>query len=153
MLVFYASTSGRNSQVKQRLYKNTNKKPLRRHCGMRHRNAGNLNYAEAYLFPRRVNRLANHECGICPGSWSEFLRATAIDFGNIEIALLVDAESVHPPKPARKIPPGSPRIKEMSFEIILQHLRSSAIERPKCAVGPNVKQMDIRRLRARTPLI
>src|ERR1700688_3773002 len=74
------------------------------------------------LFPRRVNRLADHICCIRSRTRSELLHAAVIHFGDVEIPVLVDAESVHSPEAARKISPGSPGVHEVSLEIVLQHL-------------------------------
>src|SRR5215510_14118925 len=41
----------------------------------------------------------------------------------------------------------------MTFEVVLQHLGSSAIESPQCAVSTNINKMNIGRLFTRTPFV
>src|SRR5215467_8802097 len=107
----------------------------------------------ARLFPGGVHGLGNEEGGVGAGSWAELLDAAAIDFGDVEVAFLIDAETVHAPEPAGKIAPDAEGIEKVAFEIVLEHFRSAAVESPERAVGADVDEVNVRRLLAGAPFI
>src|SRR5437763_1007049 len=77
------------------------------------------------LLPGRINGFADQERLVHALARCEFLHAAAVHFGNVEVAVLVDAEAGHSPESSRYIATHAPGIQEMPFEIILQHLRCS----------------------------
>src|SRR5579872_758585 len=91
------------------------------------------------LLPGGINRLADHIRRIRAGTRNKLLRAAIVDFRRIEIPVLIDAETVHSPEAAGEISPSSPRIEEVPFEVILQHLGSAAVIGPKSPVGSDIK--------------
>src|SRR5262249_19746102 len=76
----------------------------------------------SHLSPCRVYRLAHEPSGIRALLWPVFLNAAVIDFGNVKVSFLVHAESMNTPETAGEITPHAPGIKELSIEIVLQHL-------------------------------
>src|SRR2546430_10102794 len=95
------------------------------------------------LFPRRVNRLAHKHRWIGPLPGAELLHAAAVDFGDIEVSFLIDAEAMHAPEATGEVAPYAPRVQEVPVEIIFQHLGSSAIEGPQCPVGADIKKVNV----------
>jgi len=62
------------------------------------------------LFPGGINRLAHHERGVCAGAGPEFFGPAVVDFGEVEISLLVDAHSVDVPERAGPIASAAPLV-------------------------------------------
>src|SRR5215467_8259228 len=112
-----------------------------------------IDRACGYLFPGRIHRLADQKGGVYPLPRPEFLHPATVNFGDIKIAFLIDAKAVNTPESPGEIAPYAERVEEVSFQIVLQHLRCSAIERPESAVGANIDQVNIRGLCAGAPLI
>src|SRR5437870_997235 len=106
----------------------------------------------ADLLPGLAKRLADEERRVRAGARLELLRAALIDFGHIEVALLIDAEVVHAPEPSGEVAPRAPRVQEVAVEVVLDHLACTAIERPQIAVE-EVHQVDIGRTFAELPLV
>ena len=90
------------------------------------------------LLPRRVDGLAYQERRIRARPRAEFLHAAAVDFCCIEVAFLIDAETVDAPESAGEIAADASGVEEVALQIVLEHLRCSAIGRPKHPVGANV---------------
>src|SRR5262249_39940542 len=86
-------------------------------------------------------------------TWAELLHAAAVDFGDVKIALLVNAEAMHAPEAACEVAPYAPGIEEVAFEVVLKHLGRAAIECPQRAIGADVDQVNIGRLFAWAPLV
>src|SRR5262245_58900030 len=105
------------------------------------------------LLPRRAYRFANKECRVGAGTRAELLRAALVDFGHVDVSLLVDADVVHAPEPAGEVTPRTPRVEEVSLEVVLQDLARTAIGLPEIAVGGDVEHVDVRRVVAEFPLI
>src|SRR5438105_2365632 len=60
------------------------------------------------LLPGGVHRLAHQECRIHTLTRAKLLNAPIIDFSDIKVAFLIDAETVDAPEATRKIAPGAP---------------------------------------------
>src|ERR1700693_5058224 len=105
------------------------------------------------LFPGRIYGLADQHRGICARARRELLRAAVIHLRGVEIAGLIDAESVYTPEAAGEIAPGAPGVQQVALLIVLQHLRGAAIEGPQVAVRAHVDQVDIRRVFAHAEFI
>src|SRR5579871_5188025 len=88
-----------------------------------------------------INRFADDISRIRSRSRNELLRAAIVDFGRVEIPVLIDAESVHSPESAGKVSPSAPGVQEMSFEVILQHSGSAAVIGPQRTVGSNIQKV------------
>src|SRR6266446_6963567 len=102
-------------------------------------------------FPGCINRFADGEVRVGAGAGFEFLHAAAVDFGDVEIAVLIDGKAVHAPEAAGEIAPDAPGINEMSLEIVFQHLRGAAVIGPERAVCADIDQMDVGRIRTEAP--
>src|SRR5215472_10793355 len=86
-----------------------------------------------HLLPRRIHRLAHQLLRIRPRLRPEFLYPPAVDFRDIEIAFLIDAEAVYAPEAAGEVAPDAPRVEKVPLEIVLQHFRCAAVGSPECA--------------------
>ena len=102
--------------------------------------------------PRRVHRLADQERRVRAGPRAVLLRASAVDFGDVEVAGLIDGEPMHAPESPGEIAPGAPGVQEVAVQIVLQHLRCATIEGPQVPIGADDEQVDVRRRRAEAPL-
>src|SRR5262245_21183066 len=76
----------------------------------------------SHLSPCRVYRLAHEPSLICALLWPVFLNAPIVNFGNVKVSFLVHAESMNTPETSREITPHAPGIKELSIEIVFQHV-------------------------------
>src|SRR6186713_2893899 len=103
------------------------------------------------LFPNPRNRLAHEIVGIRALLRPELLHAAAVHFGDVEVALLIDAHSVHAPQCAWEHAERAPRVEEMAFLIVLEQLVRAAIEGPDVPIGTDVEQMQARRIRVDAP--
>jgi hypothetical protein len=74
------------------------------------------------LLPRRINWLADQEGRICALARAEFLRAAVANFGDVEIAFLIDAHSVRVEEASGPIGQRAPRVHQMSSEVVLDNL-------------------------------
>ena len=74
------------------------------------------------LLPGGVDRLADQEGRVDALTRPEFLHAARIHFGDVEIAVLIDRESMHAPETAGEVAPDAPRVQEVSLQIVFQHL-------------------------------
>src|SRR5215472_18941429 len=72
------------------------------------------------LFPSGIHRFADQKRRVRSRPRPEFLYAPAIHLGDVEVAFLIDAESVHAPEASREIAPHAPGIKEVPFQIVFQ---------------------------------
>src|SRR5438105_4910754 len=75
-----------------------------------------------YLFPGRVDGLADQHSRIGARPRTELLEPSGIHFSDVEVPFLVRTHAVDAPERAWKIGDGSPRVDEMAVEIVLQHL-------------------------------
>src|SRR5580704_8224813 len=89
--------------------------------------------------PCRVDGPAHQERRVRARARPIFLHAALVDFGNVDIAFLIDAEVVHAPHAAGEIPPGAPGIQEMALEVVLEHLARAAVGRPKEPVARDME--------------
>src|ERR1035438_9332281 len=105
------------------------------------------------LLPGRVHRFADQERRLRTGPGPEFLHAPAVHFGDVEVTFLIHTEAVDTPEAAREIAPDAPGIEEVAVEVVLEHLRRSAIERPQGAVRPDVDEMNVGGFLAHAPVI
>src|SRR4030095_4183145 len=76
--------------------------------------------------------------------WRELLRASAIDRGRVDVALLVHAHAVHTPEGAREIAPHAPRVQELPIEAVFEELRRAAIGGPQEAIARDDEHVDVR---------
>src|SRR5262245_57397591 len=74
------------------------------------------------LLPCRVHRLTHEKRRIHTLPRPELLHTPAIHFRHVKVSFLIHAEAVHTPEAARELTPHTPRVEEVSVEIILQHL-------------------------------
>src|SRR5215471_18703720 len=102
-------------------------------------------------FPGGIHGFADDEVLVGAGAGLEFLHPAVVDFGDIEVAFLIDREAVHAPEAAGEIAPHTPRIYKVSGEIVFQHLRGAAIVGPERAVGADIDQMDVGGILAEAP--
>ena len=65
-------------------------------------------------FHADANRLADQERRVRAGARPVLLRAAVVDFGDVEVAVLVDAHAVHAPHAAGEITPRAPGILEVA---------------------------------------
>src|SRR5579862_8057653 len=105
------------------------------------------------LFPRGVNWLADYELRIDSGPRTEFLNAPVVHFGDIKVSILIGAEAVHAPEAAGEISPGAKGVKEVAFQIVLQHFGCSAVERPQAPVGTDIDQVDVGGIAAHAEIV
>src|SRR5436190_2375422 len=105
------------------------------------------------LSPSRIDLLTDQEIRIHALTRREFLHAAGIDFGNVEISFLIDGKTVHAPEAAREIAPRSPGIEEVPLQIVFQHFRGAAVERPQRAICADIDQVDVRRLNPEAPIV
>src|SRR3954470_19386001 len=86
------------------------------------------------------------------GARTEFLKATGVNLGDVDISLLVGADAVHPPQRARKIADRSPSIDEAPVEIVLEQLVRQAIEGYHHPVFADHHEVKARRAHVDSPL-
>src|SRR6202007_1135284 len=67
------------------------------------------------LRPDRLDARTNQHRGIRALPRNELLRASVIDLGGVQIALLVHVHAVHAPEAAREVAEGAPGVQKVSF--------------------------------------
>src|SRR5207247_7146247 len=90
---------------------------------------------------------------ICACAWPKLLGSAVIDFSDVNVSFRVHAHAVYAPESSREIAPGAPGVHEVALQIVFDHLRSSAVERPQEARTIHEDQMDVRGRLADTPLV
>src|SRR5215472_18171210 len=108
---------------------------------------------EQSILPSCTDRLPDQVLWVRTRPGPKLLDPSAVHLGNVEIAVLVDANSVHAPHPAGEVAPRAPGIQEMSVQVVLQNLRRSAIHCPQVAVGRNIDEVNIRRVLSEAPFV
>src|SRR5882672_10823323 len=112
--------------------------------------------AEAMLLrvslPSRVDRLADQGRRIGAGARTEFLEASGVDLGDVEVPFLIGAHAVHAPERAREIADGPPRIEETPVEVELQHLMGQAIEARHRPIRADLHEVEARGPHGNSPL-
>src|SRR4029453_18034780 len=64
---------------------------------------------QSFLFPGNAKRFAHEHRGVRALARPVLLRAAVVDFGNVDVSFLVDAEPVHAPHAAGEAAPRAPR--------------------------------------------
>src|SRR5262249_13148760 len=75
----------------------------------------------------------------------ELLHAPAIDLGDVEITVGVDAQTMHAPHAAGEVAPRAPCVLEVAFAIPFDHLRRTPVRAPDVARAIHDDQVQIRR--------
>src|SRR5262245_50572294 len=104
------------------------------------------------LLPSGVDGLADQSGWICARARAEFLEAARVDFGDVEIALLIRAHAVHTPQRAGKVGDSSPGIDEMTLKVVFQHLVGVAIERDDRPIRADLDEVKARGAYGNAPL-
>src|SRR5260370_1210955 len=101
---------------------------------------------------RLTHALAYQERRIRAGPRAEFLRSAVIHFGEVKIAIGVDAHPVYVPQGSGPIALAAPGIEIAPVDIELDDLGRTAVCDPDAAVGGHVQELRSRRLSG-APLI
>src|SRR5438270_162872 len=101
---------------------------------------------------RGAHALAYEQRRIRARTRTEFFRAAVIDFGEIEIAVRIDAHSMDIPQSAGPVSLAAPGIKIVAIDIELDDLGGGPVRDPDAAVGGHVKELRSRGF-AGAPLI
>src|SRR5208283_5570560 len=100
----------------------------------------------ADLLPRRTDRLADHQILVRARTRAEFLGASIVHFGDVEIPILIHAESVDVPHRAGPLAAAAPRVQIMALQIVLNDLRGLVVRDPQIFIRRQKQNLRSRRL-------
>src|SRR5580700_2830123 len=94
------------------------------------------------LLPCRINGLRDEKCRVSAGLRTELLHTSRVNFRDVQVSILIDAQAMHTPQTAWERAHTAPGVQQVTLQVPLDHLVRGAVKGPDRFAGPYVQQVE-----------